>query len=81
MRFVERLYDWGIRSTDEQDTLNTREQAPLTWMDKASLVLVRGLQTVIMLALAWHVCSWLSTSISLLMWEYSLAWPAWLTLK
>lgn len=26
MRFVERLYDWGIRSTDEKDALNTREQ-------------------------------------------------------
>ena len=23
---MERLYDWGIRSTDEKDALNTREQ-------------------------------------------------------
>jgi hypothetical protein len=26
VRFVERLYDWGIRSTNEKDALNTREQ-------------------------------------------------------
>jgi hypothetical protein len=81
VRFVERLYDWGIRSTDEKDALNTREQAPLTWVDKASLAMVRALQTLIILALAWHVYAWLSSSISLLIWRYSLAWPNWLTLK
>ena len=56
-------------------------QAPITWVDKASLAIVRALQTVIMLALAWHVYAWLSSSISLLIWRYSLAWPNWLTLK
>lgn len=56
-------------------------QAPLTWVDKASLAVVRALQTIIILALAWHVYAWLSSSISLLIWRYSLAWPNWLTLK
>lgn len=56
-------------------------QAPLTWVDKASLAMVRALQTVIILALAWHVYAWLSSSISLLIWRYSLSWPNWLTLK
>jgi hypothetical protein len=65
-------------------TLNWRSckmQAPVTWVDKVSLALVRALQTVIMLALAWHVYAWLSSSISLLAWRYSLAWPHWLALK
>lgn len=28
-RFVANLYDWGVRSTDKKDTLNTREQVSL----------------------------------------------------
>jgi hypothetical protein len=63
------------------DRQHAAMQAPLTWVDKASLAMVRALQTLIILALAWHVYAWLSSSISLLIWRYSLAWPNWLTLK
>ncbi len=55
-------------------------QAPLTRLDKASLVVVRLLQTAIMAALVWHVWSWVSTSIAVLVWRYSVygasfTWP------
>jgi len=56
---------------------STAQAAP-TWLDKTSMVLVRLLQTAIMLVLALHVVSWLSTSARVQVMRHSLAWPSWL---